>query len=154
MSLQNDNTMKDKKKKKKAYATLLTTYRDPTAPGSLGEGGVARFARAQKLPIGKVRKTLERDLGYTLHKPRRRHFPTLPVMVGGRSDRSDQYCQIQSRLQVSIDSDRRVFQVRLGGTCQAQDRTRRDDCFREDFETKSRSPTVESSNGQQERILQ
>ena len=42
------------------YATLLTTYRDPTAPGSLG--GVARFARAQKLPIGRVRKTLERDL--------------------------------------------------------------------------------------------
>ena len=80
MALQNGNTMKNKKKKK-AYATLLTTYRDPTAPGSLG--GVARFARAQKLPIGKVRKTLERDLGYTLHKPRRRHFPTLPVMVFG-----------------------------------------------------------------------
>ena len=70
-----------KSKKKNTYATLLTTYRDPTAPGSLG--GVARFARAQKLPIGKVRKTLERDLGYTLHKPRRRHFPTLPVMVFG-----------------------------------------------------------------------
>ena len=50
MSLQNGNTMKNKKKK--AYTTLLTTYRDPTAPGSLG--GVARFARAQKLPIGKV----------------------------------------------------------------------------------------------------
>jgi len=40
------------KKKKKAYAFRLTTYRDPTAPGSLG--GVARFARAQKLPIGKI----------------------------------------------------------------------------------------------------
>ena len=24
---------------------------------------------------------LEKDLGYTLHKPRRRHFPTLPVKV-------------------------------------------------------------------------
>ena len=79
MSLQNGYTVKNKKKN--TYATLLTTYRDPTAPGSLG--GVARFARAQKLPIGKVRKTLERDLGYTLHKPRRRHFPTLPVMVFG-----------------------------------------------------------------------
>ena len=67
--------------------------------------------------------------------------------MGSKSDRSDQYCQIQSRLQVSIDSDRRVFQVRLGGACQVQDRTRRDDCFREDFETKSRSPTAESSNG-------
>ena len=81
MPLQNGNTMKNKKKKKKAYATLLTTYRYPTAPGSLG--GVARFARAQKLPNRKVRKTLDRDLGYTLHKPRRRHFPNLPVMVFG-----------------------------------------------------------------------
>ena len=79
MSLQTVRAMKSKKKN--TYATLLTTYRDPTAPGSLG--GVARFSRAQKLPIGKVRKTLERDLGYTLHKPRRRHFPTLPVMVFG-----------------------------------------------------------------------
>ena len=24
---------------------------------------------------------LEKDLGYTLHQPRRRHFPTLPVKV-------------------------------------------------------------------------
>ena len=55
------------KKKKKAYATLLTTYQDPAAPGSLG--GVARFARAQKLPIGKVRKTLERDLGLPCTNP-------------------------------------------------------------------------------------
>ena len=56
--------MKNKKKKKKTYVTLLTTYRDPTAPGSLGD--VARFACAQKLPIKNVRKTLERDLGYNL----------------------------------------------------------------------------------------
>ena len=28
--------------------------------------------------------------------------------MGGESDRSDQHCQIESRLQVSIDSDRRV----------------------------------------------
>ena len=79
MSLQTGNTMKSKKKH--TYATLLMTYRDLSAPGSLG--GVARFARAQKLPIGKLRKTLERDLGYTLHKLRRRHFATLPVMVFG-----------------------------------------------------------------------
>ena len=37
------------KKKKKTYATLLRTYRDPTTPGSLG--GVARFARAQPQPV-------------------------------------------------------------------------------------------------------
>jgi len=29
---------------------------------------------------------LERDLAYTLHKPRRRRFPTLPVIVGGLDD--------------------------------------------------------------------
>ena len=139
MSLQTGNTMKSKKKN--TYATLLTTYRDPSDPGSLG--GVARFARAQKLPIGKVRKTLERDLGYTLHKPRRRHFPTLPVMV---FDQGDQHCQIQSRLQVSIDSGGRVFQVRLGGTRQDQEWTRCDGCFREDFETKPRSNTSEATN--------
>ena len=81
MSLQTGDAMKTKKKKKNPYATLLTTYRDPTSPGSLG--GVTRFARAQKLPVRKVRETLKRDLGYTLHKPRRRHFPTLPVMVFG-----------------------------------------------------------------------
>ena len=46
-------------------------------------GCAARFARAQKLPTGKERETMERDLGYTLHKPRRRHFPTLPVIVFG-----------------------------------------------------------------------
>ena len=131
--------------------SFLKDYGDPSVSGSLG--GVQRFARDHKLPLGKVQETLERDLGYTLHKPRRRHFPTLPVMVFGIDEQwaADlieviKYCQIQSRLQVSIDSDRRVFQIRLGGTCQVQDRTRRDDCFREEFETKSRSNTSEATN--------
>ena len=79
MSLQTGGAMKSKKKKKNPYATLLMTYRDPSAPGSLG--GMAHFARAQKLPTGKVRETMECDLGYILHTPRRQHFPTLPVMV-------------------------------------------------------------------------
>ena len=61
--------------------SFLKDCGDPSVSGSLG--GVQRFARAHKLPLGKVRETLERDLGYTLHKPRRRHFPTLPVMVFG-----------------------------------------------------------------------
>ena len=65
---------------KKSKATkLLTSYHDPRQPGSLG--GVTRFARALKLPAKKVREVLEKDLGYTLHKPRRRRFPTLPVLV-------------------------------------------------------------------------
>ena len=69
---------KRKFKDKVNETRILGVYRDPAASGSLG--GVARFARAQKLPLSKVR---ERDLGYTLHKPRRQHFPTLPVMVFG-----------------------------------------------------------------------
>ena len=73
--------MKKRRKKKKVdrYGNLLALYQDPSAPGSLG--GVARFAKAQKLPVAKVRETLEGDLGYTLHKPTRRRFPTLPVLV-------------------------------------------------------------------------
>ena len=69
--------------------------------------------------------------------------------MGGGADRSDKHCQIQSRLQVSIDSGRRVFQVRLGGPRQDQDWTRRDDCFREDVETKPRSTTAESDEGKE-----
>ena len=59
----------------------MKDYGDPTASGSLGE--VQRFARAQKMSSGKAKKLPERILDYTLHKPRRRHFPTLPVMVFG-----------------------------------------------------------------------
>lgn len=62
-------------------ARLLEFYRDPSRAGS--PGGVSRFARARKLLVGKVRQTLEADLGYTLHEPRRRRFPTLPVLVFG-----------------------------------------------------------------------
>ena len=62
----------------------LRRYHDPGAPGSLG--GVQRFAKAQGLPLKKAQRLLERDVGYTLHKPRRRRFPTLPVIVGGLDD--------------------------------------------------------------------
>ena len=73
--------MTRKKKKVDRYAKVLSLYRDPSVAGSLG--GVARFAKAQKLPVAKVREKLEADLGYTLHKPTRRRFPTLPVLVFG-----------------------------------------------------------------------
>ena len=72
---------KRKVKAKVKETRLLKDYGDPAVSGSLG--GVQRFARAHKLPLGKVRETLEGDLGYTLYKPRRRHFPTLPVIVFG-----------------------------------------------------------------------
>ena len=76
---------KPKKKKKISVAdALLKKYHDPKAPGSLG--GVQRFAKAYGLPVKKAKQVLEKDLAYTLHKPRRRRFPTLPVVVGGLDD--------------------------------------------------------------------
>ena len=39
-----------------------------------------------KFPLKKAQRVLERDLAYTSHKPRRRRFPTLPVIVGGLDD--------------------------------------------------------------------
>ena len=76
---------KPKKKKKISVAdVLLKKYHDPKAPGSLG--GVQRFAKAYGLPVKKAKQVLEKDLAYTLHKPRRRRFPTLPVVVGGLDD--------------------------------------------------------------------
>ena len=62
----------------------LSRYHDPRAEGSLG--GVQRFARAHKILLKRAQRALERDLAYTLHKPRRRRFPTLPVIVGGLDD--------------------------------------------------------------------
>ena len=71
-------------KKSNVSQEWLSRYHDPSAPGSLG--GVQRFAKAQGLPLKKAQQVLERDVGYTLHKPRRRRFATLPVVVGGLDD--------------------------------------------------------------------
>ena len=65
--------------KKSKAAKLVTSYHDPRQPDSLG--GVTRFAQCLKLLAQKVQEVLEKDLGYTLHKPLRRPFPTLPVLV-------------------------------------------------------------------------
>ena len=76
---------KPKKEEKISVAdALLKRYHDPKAPGSLG--GVQRFAKAYGLPVKRAKQFLEKDLAYTLHKPRRRRFPTLPVVVGGLDD--------------------------------------------------------------------
>ena len=64
-------------KKKKTDQFLLKQYHDPEQ----GYGGVTRFAKSQGITLKRARKLLEQDLGYTLHKPRRRNFPTLPVKV-------------------------------------------------------------------------
>ena len=58
---------------------LSASYVDPTEPGSLG--GVAKFAKAHKIPVSKAKKDLQQVLSYTLHKPRRRRFKTLPTLV-------------------------------------------------------------------------
>ena len=71
-------------RKKKVSQPWLNRYHDPRAPGSLG--GVQRFAKAHRLPLKKAQWVLERDLAYTLHKPPRRRFPTVPVIVGGLDD--------------------------------------------------------------------
>ena len=74
--------MKKKSQRKKlSTGTLLGRYRDPSRPGS--QGGLTRFAKANKISVRRAREVLQRDLGYTLHKPRRRRFPTVPVVVFG-----------------------------------------------------------------------
>ena len=42
---------------------------------------LVKFANAHGLTQSKACQVLETLLSYALHKPRRRHFPTLPVMV-------------------------------------------------------------------------
>ena len=66
---------------KKTDKILLEQYHDPEKPGSYG--GVTRFAEDNGISLKRARKILEKDFGYTLHKPRRHKFPTLPVKVFG-----------------------------------------------------------------------
>ena len=73
-----------KKKKVNVSEKWLSKYHDVHTQASLG--GVNRFAKAHKLPLKKAQRVLEQDLAYTLHKPLRRRFPTLPVIVGGLDD--------------------------------------------------------------------
>ena len=57
---------------------------DPALEGALG--GVERFAKAHGLSHKQAEKELQSVLSYTLHKPRRKRFPTLPTMVYGRDE--------------------------------------------------------------------
>ena len=59
--------------------TKLSAYVDPTEPGSLG--GIAKFAKAHKIPQSHAKKELQQVLSYTLHKPQHRRFKTLPTLV-------------------------------------------------------------------------
>ena len=58
---------------------LSASYVDPTESGSLG--GIAKFAKAHKIPQSHAKKELQQVLSYTLHKPRHRRFKTLPTLV-------------------------------------------------------------------------
>lgn len=95
----------------------MKAYGDPEQPGSLG--GVQRFAHAHKLCSGEAKKLLERDLGYTLHKPRRqRGFPTLPVLVFNIDAQwAADLVEVQSIAKYNKGNRyRRLIQVCLGGT--------------------------------------
>ena len=85
--------MKRKKKKVDRYAKVVAWYEDPSVAGSLG--GVTWFAKAHQLSAAKVRNKLESSLGYTLHKPTRRHFRTLPVLVYASGlDEAQRHCSL------------------------------------------------------------
>ena len=56
-------------------------YEDPSEEGALG--GVRPFAKAQGLKDREAQKILSGVLSYTLHKPRRKRFATLPTLVFG-----------------------------------------------------------------------
>ena len=78
-------TKNRKKNKRDKERELLEAYGDPTKPGSLG--GASRFARIHRLKPAEAQKILEKDLAYTLHRPRRcGRFLTLPVLVFGKDE--------------------------------------------------------------------
>ena len=58
---------------------VSTLYADPSQPGYLG--GIAKFAKAHKIPTAQAKEQLQQVPSYTLQKPRRRCFPTLPTLV-------------------------------------------------------------------------
>ena len=63
---------------------FAASYVDPSASGSLG--GVAKFAKAHQIPLAQAQKELQQILSYTLHKPRRRRFKTLPTLVFNKDE--------------------------------------------------------------------
>ena len=74
----------DMRKKQQRRVSWAEAYETPSLRGSLG--GVARLAQAHGVPVSRARAKLQGLLSYTLHKPRRRRFPTLPVVVHGMDD--------------------------------------------------------------------
>ncbi|XP_068684361.1 uncharacterized protein [Montipora foliosa] len=70
---------KQKSRRRVATTSIVSAYTDPQTPGSLG--GVARYAQAQGLTQKEASRELQGEFTYTLHRPVRRRFETLPVLV-------------------------------------------------------------------------
>ena len=75
------------KKKKKVEDSDDQDYKkkvllDYSTPGVVGNlGSVSEYAKAQKISVGRAKRELEKNLAYTLHKPRRRRGAFQPVLV-------------------------------------------------------------------------
>ena len=69
---------RSRKKKKKVEDSDDQDYKkkvllDYSTPGVVGNlGSVSEYAKAQKISVGRAKRELEKNLAYTLHKPRRR----------------------------------------------------------------------------------
>ena len=64
--------------------SLPRAYEDPQEPRALG--GVRPFAQAHKLKTPAAQRILQSVLSYTLQKPRRTRFPTIPTLVFDRDE--------------------------------------------------------------------
>ena len=65
--------------KRRSSTARVSAYTDPRTPGGLG--GVDRYARAQELTRNEALQELRQQLAYMLHRPVRRRFRTLFVLV-------------------------------------------------------------------------
>ena len=81
------NTIKEREWKRCCVSVVMSlsrAYEDPQEPGALG--GVDPFVKAQKLKTPQAQRILQSVLSYTLHKPRRTRFPTVPTLVFDRDE--------------------------------------------------------------------
>ena len=68
-----------KRRQQRLERKVLKAYYDPRHPGSYG--GIERLHKATGVPTKIVRRILQKNLAYSLHKPVRRTFTTLPTVA-------------------------------------------------------------------------
>ena len=68
-----------KRQQRNLERKVLKAYYDPRNPGSYG--GIQRLQKATGVPAKIVRRILQKNLAYSLHKPVRRKFTTLPTVA-------------------------------------------------------------------------